>query len=182
MKEIRIHGRGGQGNVAAAEMMALAAFKDGKNTQAFPFFGSERMGAPVVAFVRISDGKIRTRCQIYNPDYVVVQDPTIIGAVDVVAGLKPGGLVLVNTERPAEALGFPSHIKVRTVPASRIANEILGRPIPNTALLGAFAAATGELSLNAVLEAVRERFSGELAEKNAKVVQEAYDYVRGADK
>lgn len=181
MKEIRIHGRGGQGNVAAAEIMALAAFRDGKTSQAFPFFGSERMGAPVAAFVRISNDRIRTRCQIYNPDYVVVQDPTIIGAVDVAAGLKPGGLVLINTERPADQLGFPPDVKVKTVPASRIANEILGRPIPNTALVGAFAAATGEISLEAVIEAVRERFSGEIAEKNVKAVEEAYKFVQGAN-
>ncbi|MGQ9525454.1 MAG: pyruvate ferredoxin oxidoreductase subunit gamma [Armatimonadota bacterium] len=180
MKEIRIHGRGGQGNVVAAEIMALAAFRDGKNSQAFPFFGSERMGAPVAAFVRISDGRIRTRSQIYNPDYVVVQDPTLIGAVDVAAGLKPGGLVVINTERPADQLGFPPDVKVKTVPASRIANEILGRPIPNTALVGAFAAATGEISLEAVIEAVRERFGGELAEKNVKAVEEAYKFVQGA--
>jgi pyruvate ferredoxin oxidoreductase gamma subunit len=179
MKEIRIHGRGGQGSVAAAEIMALAAFQDGKIPQAFPSFGSERMGAPVTAFVRISDQRIRTRSQIYNPDYIVVQDPTLISVVDVASGLKPGGMIIVNTEKPIEELGLPSGFTVKAVPATRIATEAIGRPIPNTALVGAFAAATGEISLQAVIEAVRERFSGELADRNVKAVENAYKYVQG---
>ena len=119
MREIRIHGRGGQGNVTASELLAVAAFEDGKEAQAFPAFGSERMGSPVVAFTRYSDQKIRTRTQIEHPDYVIVQDPTLIGAVDVLSGLKDDGLVIVNTEKTPQELGLKTKARVMTLPAFR---------------------------------------------------------------
>ena len=179
MKEIRIHGRGGQGVVTSAELFAVAAFEDGKFSQAFPFFGFERRGAPIVSFVRISDSPIRLRSHVYNPDYVIVQDPTLIGAVEVTSGLRPDGMVIVNTKREPENLGIDAEARVRTINATKIAMDILGRPIMNTALIGAFAGATGEISVEAIKHAVMNRFPGEMGEKNAEAVQKAYDMVRG---
>jgi pyruvate ferredoxin oxidoreductase gamma subunit len=176
--EVRLHGRGGQGVVTAAELLAIAAFTDGKVAQAFPSFGSERMGAPVESFVKIDDKPIRSRSQITSPDYVIVQDPTVIGVVDVFRGLKNGGLVIVNTEKKPNELNLQTKAKVITVPASNIANEMMGRPIPNTALMGAFAGATNLIKIESIERCIKERFQGELGEKNAKAARAAYDYVR----
>jgi pyruvate ferredoxin oxidoreductase gamma subunit len=176
--EVRLHGRGGQGVVTAAELLAIAAFTDGKVAQAFPSFGSERMGAPVESFVKIDDKPIRSRSQITNPDYVIVQDPTVISVVDVFRGLKNGGLVIVNTEKKPNELNLQTKAKVITVPATNIANEIIGRPIPNTTLMGAFAAATNLIKIESIERCIKERFPGELGEKNAKAARAAYDYVR----
>jgi pyruvate ferredoxin oxidoreductase gamma subunit len=176
--QIRLHGRGGQGTVTAAELLASAAFDDGHQTQAFPAFGVERRGAPVQAFCRIDEKTIRTRSQIYEPDFVIVQDATLLGAVDVTAGLKPGGTLLLNTERSAEELGLKGDYKVVTVPATKIALDILGRPITNTALLGAFAAASGTISLEAIEKNIRGRFKGELGEKNVTCAEQTYKMVK----
>ncbi|MGZ5521058.1 MAG: pyruvate ferredoxin oxidoreductase subunit gamma, partial [Halobacteriota archaeon] len=168
MKEVRIHGRGGQGSVTAAELLAVAAFEDGQFSQAFPFFGVERRGAPVTAFARLSDKKIRLRSQIYEPDYVIVQDATLISAVDVTAGLKPNGIVIVNSEKSAEDVGLDAGIDVRTIDATGIALDIIGRPIVNTTLLGAFAGATGEISIDSIKQAVLARFPGKIGEVNVQ--------------
>jgi len=176
--EVRLHGRGGQGVVTAAELLAVAAFEDGKVAQAFPSFGSERMGAPVESFVKINDNTIRSRSQITNPDYIIVQDPTLIGVVDVLRGLKNNGLAIINTEKKPNELTLQTKAKVITVPATKIATEVIGRPIPNTTLMGAFAAATGIIKLESIERCIKERFPGELGEKNAKAAQAAYDYVR----
>jgi len=178
MKEIRIHGRGGQGNVTAGELLATAAFEDGKHSQAFPAFGSERMGSPVQAFVRISDQPVTTRTQVYEPDIVIVQDPTLLGAVNVIGGLKPDGVVIVNSERSPAELGLQTSARVVTVPALAIAREEVGRPIPNTTLMGAFSAATGLVSMQALARAIRHRWPQEAAEKNVKAAQRAYDLVK----
>jgi pyruvate ferredoxin oxidoreductase gamma subunit len=175
VKEVRIHGRGGQGSVTAAELLAVAAFEDGKFSQAFPFFGVERRGAPVTAFTRLSDKKIRLRSQIYEPDYVIVQDATLVSAVDVTAGLKSGGIVIVNSEKSAEEIGLDAGIDVRTIDATGIALEIIGRPIVNTTLLGAFAGATGEISLDSIKRSVLTRFPGKIGEVNAQAADRAYD-------
>lgn len=180
LKEIRIHGRGGQGVVTAAELLARAAFEDKKFSQAFPFFGSERMGSPVVAFARISDEKIYLKSQILTPDYVIVQDPTIIGIVDVFKGIKSDGIVLINTEESAESFSPSSKATIKTVPATKIALEILGRPIPNTIMLGAFAGATAEISLEAVKKSIQKRFSGELVQKNIQAVEKVYQMMNPA--
>ncbi len=174
MKEVRIHGRGGQGSVTAAELLAIAAFEDGKYSQAFPFFGVERRGAPVTAFTRLSDEKIRLRSQIYEPDYVIVQDATLIGAVDVTAGLKPGGIVIVNSEKSTDEIGIDTKIDVRTIDATGIALEIFGRPIVNTTLLGAFAGATGEISIESINKSVLARFPGKVGELNVQAAEKAY--------
>ncbi len=181
MKEIRIHGRGGQGSLVLAQLLAIAAFKDGKYSQAFPFLGGggDRKGKPIQAFCRLDDKPIRLRSRVHHPDYVIVQDVTILGEVDVVSGIKEKGIIVVNTEKALSRINVESDAKVLVVPASRIAQEILGRPIGNTALLGAFAAATGELTVEAVSEAVKERLGGRLGEKNALVVQRSYQTVKG---
>lgn len=176
MKEVRIHGRGGQGSLVLAQFMAIAALQDGKFGQAFPFLGGggERKGKAIEAFCRMDADPIRIRCKVNRPDYVIVQDATIIGEVAVAEGLKDHGLVLVNTDRAACELGLPAGLAVHTFSAEDLARRILGRPIMNTALLGAFAAMTGELSLEAVLQAVRQKFPGQLGEKNAEVVKQSH--------
>jgi pyruvate ferredoxin oxidoreductase gamma subunit len=176
MKEIRIHARAGQGAITTAMLLATAAFEEGKYALAFPHFGAERMGAPMNAFVRLSDAPIRLRSQIRNPDYVIVQDPTLLRGADVATGLKPEGLVIVNEETSPEELGLKA--RAMTVPASCIARDIIGRADRgNTALLGAFAAATGEVSLEALKKAVSARFKGEARQKNLEALEQAYDLV-----
>jgi len=181
MKEIRIHGRGGQGSLVLAQFMAIAALEDGKYGQAFPFLGGggERRGKPIMAFCRLSDRPIRLRSRVNEPDYLIVQDATILDELDVAEGLKGGGMILVNTEKDATKLGLKGSFRVFTFSADELAREILGRPIMNTALLGAFAALTRELSLDATLRAVRSRFPGELGEKNAEVVRVSYKQLTG---
>jgi pyruvate ferredoxin oxidoreductase gamma subunit len=175
MKEIRIHGRGGQGSLVLAQFMAIAALEDGKYGQAFPFLGGggERRGKPIVAFCRLSDRPIRTRSHVHTPDYVIVQDATILSEVDVADGLKPTGSLLINTDKSLADLGLEKSNAV-TISADELARRILGRPIINTALLGTFAGFSRELSLEAALNAVRSKFPGELGEKNAQVVEESY--------
>jgi len=173
VREIRIHGRGGQGSVTA--------FEDGKYSQAFPSFGVERRGAPVTAFVRIGDRPIQLRSQIYKPDYVIVQDPTLISVVDVASGIKPDGMVLVNTEKNAKSLNLDTKANIRTVDATKVALEVLGRPIVNTTLLGAFAGTTGLISMKSIEKAVRERFTGEIGEKNVRAAQKAFE-ITGSEK
>lgn len=175
MKEIRIHGRGGQGSVTAAELLAVAAFSDGKYSQAFPAFGVERRGAPVQAFTRMNDTPIRLRSQIYEPDYVIVQDPTLIEVVDVSSGLKDDGIIIINTDFEPSEFKFNSKAKIMTVNATKIALDIIGRPIVNTVLLGAFAGATGEINPESIKIAVKHRFPGKIGDRNAEAIQQAYD-------
>lgn len=179
MKEIRIHGRGGQGSVVTAELFAIAAFEDGKYSQAFPYLGGggERRGAPVQAFARISDKPIRLRSKIHYPDYIIVQDLTLLENVNVFEGIKPGGLVLINTEKKVDGYDFPEDITIKTIPATKIALEVLGLPIMNTAIMGAFAAASGEIRIDSIIRAIKNRFPGALGEKNAVAAKTAYDMV-----
>jgi len=177
LRELRIHGRGGQGSVTAAELIAVAAFKSRIYSQAFPAFGVERRGAPVQAFVRFNDSKIRLRSQIYEPDYIIVQDSSLIKDVDVFSGLKPGGIAIVNTEGEL-GVKMPEGVKLITIDATTIALEVLGLPITNTSLMGAFAAATGEIEFPALEEALRERFPPALADKNIRAAKRAYDLVK----
>jgi pyruvate ferredoxin oxidoreductase gamma subunit len=175
MIEIRFHGRGGQGAVTSAELTALAAIEQGKYAQAFPSFGPERRGAPVMAFVRVSDEPIRTREKIYEPDIVVVLDPTLLDIVNVAAGLKEDGIVVLNTTKSAEEVREVSGIsaKLALVDASRIAIETMGIPITNTTLLGAMIKATDLLPLSALEGPLEERF-GRIAGKNIQAFQRAY--------
>ena len=181
MFEVRIHGRGGQGVVTASEMLSVAAFLEGKHAQAFPSFGSERTGAPVVAFCRIDDKEIRLREPIQTPDALIVQDPTLFRALDVTEGLKPGGHLLVNTARGLDELHLkPLGARVFTLPATELAVKYVGRPSPNTALLGAFAAEVGVVSLASVEEAIRRAFPGRIGEANVEAARAAYALIASA--
>ena len=177
LREVRWHGRGGQGAWTASELLARAAIHEGKHIQSFPEFGPERMGAPMRAYTRISDQPITLHCAIYNPDVVVVLDLTLLAAVPVTDGLKEDGVIIINTKKtPSEIRGElkTQKGKVWTVPATEIAIKILGRPITNTAMLGAVTKATQLVSLESIEKAVKERFSQNLAEKNISVIKEAY--------
>lgn len=180
MLEIRIHGRGGQGAVVASKVLAGAFFREGKWVQAFPAFGVERRGAPVTAFLRVDEEPIWVRCQIYEPDQLLVLDPTLIEAVDVTQGLQPGGLILINSERPPEAFSLGDY-RVATVDAGTIALQHgLGtreQPIVNTAILGAYARASGLVSLDTVLAEIEESVPLG-AEANQAAAREAYERVR----
>jgi pyruvate ferredoxin oxidoreductase gamma subunit len=174
MKEIRLHGRGGQGAVTAASILAVAGFADGKFTQAFPTFGVERRGAPVTAFVRIDDKFIRRRDQVYNPDILIVLDSSLFKVVDVAGGAKKGAMIIINTTSKPEDFNLPG-FDVRCIDATKEAFAVLGRDIVNTAMLGAFSAYTGLVSKNAIHDAIKEQFSGELANKNIKLVDQVYE-------
>lgn len=184
MFQIRIHGRGGQGVVTATEMLSVAAFEEGRHAQAFPSFGSERTGAPVVAFCRIDDKEIRLREPIMEPDALIIQDPTLLHQIDVFAGLKPDGYVLINSHHSFEALGLGDlvkHIKperICTLPAAQLGLKHVGRPIPNAPLLAGFAALSGTIKLDSVIKAINERFSGKIAEGNIAAATEAYNLVK----
>lgn len=183
MFQVRIHGRGGQGVVTAAELLSMAAFREGHHAQAFPSFGSERTGAPVVAFCRFDDRPIRLREPILEPDALLIQDPTLLHQVDVFAGLVPDGYVLINTTRTLDELGLAEFLgrfrrdRIRTVAATELALKHVGRPVPNAALLAGFAATSGRISLDSVIAAIRDRFPAKVADANVAAAQEAYDSV-----
>ena len=181
MFQVRIHGRGGQGVVSAAEMLSVAAFGEGRYAQAFPSFGSERMGAPVTAFCRIDDREIRLREPVSEPDALIVQDPTLLHDPAIFRGLARGAYILVNSTRSFEALGIGALVgdvapeRCRTVPATQLALRSVGRPVPNAALLGGFAAITGQVSIDAVCDAIRAKFAGRVGEGNAIAARAAFD-------
>jgi pyruvate ferredoxin oxidoreductase gamma subunit len=183
MFQVRIHGRGGQGVVTAAEILSVAAFDEGRHAQAFPSFGSERTGAPVVSFCRFDDREIRSHEPVMEPDAVILQDVTLIHQVDLFSGISTNCYVLVNTSRAFSELGFGEYFddfqpeRLMTCPATDIALDKIGRPLPNAALLGGFAALTGEITLEAIDKAVREHFAGVVGERNAAAVKAAFDYV-----
>ena len=177
--EVRLHGRGGQGVVTAAELLSEAAFEEGRHAQAFPSFGSERTGAPVVAYCRIGDSEIRTREPVMELHALVIQDATLLHQVDVFAGLRPDGWVLINSRRTPGQLGIESieagH--VLTIPASMLAAEHVGKPVPNAALLGGLAAMTGIVHLDAVVGAIEAKFAPAVAAGNVAAARAAYDLV-----
>lgn len=184
MFEVRIHGRGGQGVVTTAELLSVAAFTEGRQAQAFPTFGSERTGAPVVGFCRIDDRPIRTHEPIAEPDTVIVQDATLVRQSDVFAGLGADGYLLVNTSWSLAELGLDSFVarfrpdRVMTIPATELALTHLGRPLPGAVLLGAFAALTGQVTVDSIVSVVADRFSGSVAAGNIAAVRAAYDLAR----
>ncbi|HTZ93011.1 MAG TPA: 2-oxoacid:acceptor oxidoreductase family protein [Streptosporangiaceae bacterium] len=181
MFEIRIHGRGGQGVVTAAELLSAAAFTEGKYAQAFPSFGSERTGAPVVSFCRFDDRPIRVREPVMHPDVLIIQDPTLLHQVNLFEGTGPAALLLINSGRPPAELGigeFTGQLAadaVLSVPATELAQLHVGRPVPNAALLGGFAALTGAVSIESVEAAIRDRFAGQVGEGNVAAARAAYD-------
>jgi pyruvate ferredoxin oxidoreductase gamma subunit len=175
MLEVRFHGRGGQGAVTSAEIIAQAAIKQGMRAQAFPSFGPERRGAPVQAFLRVSDKPIRLRSKVYKPDSVLILDPTLIAAANPTAGLKKGGYIIINSNKSPEELKqtFPGQ-NIVAVDASKIAREELGVPITNTTMLGALVRATQVVELSTLEEPVRNRF-GVNGQKNINAYTRAYN-------
>jgi pyruvate ferredoxin oxidoreductase gamma subunit len=180
MFQVRIHGRGGQGVVSGAEMLSVAAFLEGRHAQAFPSFGSERMGAPVMAFCRIDDREIRLREPVLTPDALIIQDPTLLHQVDLFKGLAADGYILINSTRSFDELGLSEFARrfqaprLATLPATEIALKHVGRPVPNAALLGGFAAVSGEIRLASVISAIREKFPAAVAERNVAAATEAH--------
>ncbi|HYI19140.1 MAG TPA: 2-oxoacid:acceptor oxidoreductase family protein [Solirubrobacteraceae bacterium] len=184
MLQLRFHGRGGQGVVTSAELLAVAAFIDGRHAQAFPSFGSERMGAPVQAFCRIDDAPIRAHEPVSRPDVLVIQDPTLLHHVDVFAGLAADGFVLLNSRHGAAPLGdaelpLPTG-HVRALPATDLALEHLGRPLPGPVLLGALAALTHAVRLGSLTAAVEQRFIGATAEGNVAAATAGWEHIGAA--
>ena len=173
MFSVRFHGRGGQGVVTAAELLAVAAFSEGKHAQAFPSFGSERMGAPVMSFCRIDDHPIRTHEPVTEPDALLVQDPTLLHQADLFAGLAAAGYVLINSPHDLDL----QRGRLVVVPATQLAVTFLKRPLPGAAMLGAFAALTGAVGIEGVAAAVENRFKGEVADGNIRTARAAYAYV-----
>jgi len=175
MIEIRIHGRGGQGAVTTSQLLAIAAFFDGKQSQGFPNFGVERRGAPSNAFVRIDDKPINLRSQIYNPDIVLVLDASMFSAENVLEGIKPTGCLIVNSKKTPQELGIKGKFKIYTVDANKLSIAVIGKPIANTAILGAFAKVTGLVTLDSLKKAIEQRFEGETAEINKKIIEKVYE-------
>jgi pyruvate ferredoxin oxidoreductase gamma subunit len=186
MFQVRIHGRGGQGVVSGAELLSVAAFNEGRFAQAFPSFGSERMGAPVMAFCRIDDKEIRLREPVMEPDALIIQDPTLLHQVDLFKGLSAGGYILINSTRSFDDLGLGDfarsfkRARLCTVPATEIAVKHVGRPVPNVPLLASFAAISGQIKLQSVITAVREKFPGKIADGNIAAATEAYQFAKTA--
>ena len=180
MLQVRIHGRGGQGVVSGAELLAVAAFLEGRHAQAFPSFGSERMGAPVMAFCRIDDREIRLREPVIEPDALIIQDSTLLHQVDVFNGLRPQGAVLINSTHPIESLGLDAlverapGVRLHVLAATEIAMRHVGRPVPNVPLLAAFAALTRLIGIESVISAIRDKFPARVAETNVAAAREAY--------
>ena len=183
MFQVRIHGRGGQGVVSGAEILSIAAFLEGRHAQAFPSFGSERMGAPVVAFCRIDSKPIRTREPVLRPDALIIQDPTLLHQVDLFSGIPPSAYILINSTRTFEELGIAEFVgefrpeRLHTVAASELAMKHIGRPLPNAALLGGFAATTAQIMLDSVNAAIGQKFRGSLAQANIAAATAAHAQV-----
>jgi 2-oxoisovalerate ferredoxin oxidoreductase gamma subunit len=177
--EIRFHGRGGQGAAVASSIVADAIFTEGRNVQSFPMFGVERRGAPVAAFIRVDDKPIRVKCEIEDPQYVLVLDPTLVEAVDVTAGVQADGVIIVNSPRPPEELDLGEGFKVYTFDGTTLAVEYgLGTrtaPIVNTTMLGVFAKLTGLVGIDALGASIKKYFPRDREEKNAKAARAAYE-------
>jgi len=172
---IRIHGRGGQGGVTASRLLATAAYYDGKFSQAIPMYGTERRGAPVTAYVRVDDVRVRERELVHTPDIVMVLDPLLSTRQTMADDMAEGGLLLLNAAYPPEEVKTGGNIRVATVNASSIALETLRRPITNTAILGAFAKAVGWPKLESIEKAIRKQFSGRIADMNVEAIKRSYD-------
>lgn len=187
MFQIRIHGRGGQGVVTGAALLSVAAFIEGRHAQAFPSLGSERMGAPVTAFCRIADREIRLREPVLAPDALIIQDPALLHEVDVFDGLSADGVILINSKRSFGELGIADMMRggnrrLRcTVPATELAMKHTGRPLPNTALLGGFAAISRQIRMESVAAAIRQEFPRTVAERNIAAAEEAFTLLSRAE-
>lgn len=178
MKEIRLHGRGGQGAAIAAEMLAAAMVKEGKYAVAFPVFGFERRGAPLMAFARVDDKPIRQRTQVYAPDCLIVTDPSLGRSGGIFQGLQPGGILVINIAHPPTESPNPNVSIIGAVDATRIALQEMGKPITNTCMLGAFASATGWLQLDSLASCFSDYFSGKMLEDNVRCMERGYRETR----
>lgn len=178
MKEIRIHARAGQGAITTAVFLGYAYFLEGKYAYAFPHFGAARMGAPMNAFIRTDTNPIRLRSQIYQPDYVLIVDATLMWGFNCFTGLKDDGVVILNKSAEVEIPKLKSRQKIYVLQANEIAQQTIGRPLGNTVLIGAFAAATGELKLETLFEVAKQKFSGKIQEGNIAAIQRGFDYIK----
>jgi pyruvate ferredoxin oxidoreductase gamma subunit len=178
MKEIRIHARAGQGAITTATLVGYAYFLKGSYPYAFPHFGAARMGAPMNAFVRVDSRPIRLRSQIYQPDYIIVMDATLMRGFNCYSGLKENGIAIICQREGVEIPKVKTKQKVYVIPANEIAIKTIGRPLGNTALLGAYAAATGEFELDILLKAIEHRFSGKAKEGNLEAAKQGYDFIK----
>jgi pyruvate ferredoxin oxidoreductase gamma subunit len=178
MKEIRIHARAGQGAITTASLLGYAYFLKGMYPYAFPHFGAARMGAPMNAFVRVDAKPVRLRSQIYEPDYVIIVDATLMRGFNCLSGLKENGVVIINGKEGIDIPKVKASQSLFVIPANEIAIRNIGRPLGNTALLGAFSAATGELDLDHLLEAIKKRFSGKAQEGNIQAIKEGFEFVK----
>jgi pyruvate ferredoxin oxidoreductase gamma subunit len=179
MKEIRIHARAGQGAITTASLLGNAYFIKGMYPYAFPHFGAARMGAPMNAFVRVDSKAVRLRSQIYEPDYVIIVDPTLMRGFNCFSGLKEKGIAIINGKEDTEIPKVKATQKVYVIPANDIALKTIGRPLGNTALLGAYAAATGDIDINSLTEAVKQRFSGKALEGNIQAITQGFEFIKG---
>jgi len=178
MKEIRIHARAGQGAITTASLLGYAYFLKGMYPYAFPHFGAARMGAPMNAFVRVDSKPVRLRSQIYEPDYVIVVDPTLMRGYNCFSGLKEDGVAIINGKEGLELPKLKARQKVFMVPANEIALKTIGRPLGNTTLIGAFAAATNELKLDTLVEVIKKIFAGKAQEGNIQAVKQGYEFIK----
>jgi pyruvate ferredoxin oxidoreductase gamma subunit len=178
MKEIRIHARAGQGAITTASLLGLAYFKEGMYAYAFPHFGAARMGAPMNAFVRVDSKPVRLRSQIYDPDYVIIVDATLMRGYNCFSGLKEDGIAIINGKEGLEIPKLKIGQKAFLLPANEIALKTIGRPLGNTALIGAFAAVTGSLKPDTLLEVIKISFSGKTQEGNLEAVRQGYEYIK----
>ncbi len=178
MKEIRIHARAGQGAITTATILGYAYFLKGMYPYAFPSFGAARMGAPMNAFVRVDSRPVRLRSQIYEPNYLLIMDPTLMRGFNCFSGLKDDGIAIINDKDTGSLPKVGAKQKVFVVPANEIAMKTIGRPLGNTALIGAFCSATGELELNSLLEAIKKRFSGQAREGNIESAKQGFEFVK----
>lgn len=178
LKEIRIHARAGQGAITTASLLGEALFEEGKYAYAFPHFGAARMGAPMNAFVRVSDRPVRLRSQVYEPDYLLVIDPTLIKGFDVFKGFKERGVAIINSEERIPIPDLDKTQEIFFVSGNKIAQEIMGRPLGNTAVLGAFCAITGLVKLESLIKAINKRFSGKVAQQNVEIARKGFEYIK----
>jgi len=182
MKEIRIHARAGQGAITTASLLGNAYFINGMYPYAFPHFGAARMGAPMNAFVRVDSKPVRLRSQIYEPDYVIIVDATLMRGFNCFSGLKEDGIAIVSEREGVDVPKLKVKQKCFVIPANDIAMKTIGRPLGNTALLGAFCAATGDLDTDNLIESVRKRFSGKALDGNIEAIKQGYDFVKNLKK
>ena len=178
MKEIRIHARAGQGAITTASLLGYAYFKEGMYPYAFPHFGAARMGAPMNAFVRVNSKPVRLRSQIYEPDFVLIVDSTLMRGYNCFSGLKEEGVAIINGKEDLDLPQLKARQKTFIIPANDIALKTIGRPLGNTALIGAFAAVTDEIKIDTILEIIKKRFTDKAQEGNLQAATQGYDYIK----